>query len=656
MHFKNPWAFYFLSLALPIALSHLVPALRRRVVKVPMLKLLLEVAEKNARPRRRRIGAILALIRRLSILVLIVFALAYPSIPAPSVPPIAIVIDGSASMRSLLPSGSTRFARAVAMVQDFILKLPVGTPVCIFIAGQTPMPQATWTTNHSDAANAIEKAKPDWTKSSIEQCLSIISKCAPSDTMTFIVTDINEVRKIQKTDSEAKWILVGSREGNAGITEFTTGWVGKRLVATCAVKNFSMEPCKLEIILQFNGREIGVIPVPLAPNEEAQKIIEPGYADERGGILSARIRYVLQKDEQNTIMMNNAAPILHDAFPFDDVAWAIVPPMQKVTVVLVTQSLPNKHLHLLLEVLRDRIDVENSMVLPPVGADQIVTQPGANVLFIYDDAAPLAKPQRGNFIFWGSSGKSVPVRLNGILKCPRVWEWNRNHPLNRNISHHLLQISKAHRISILPGQEALIHGEDYPLAVCGAEGELKYVYFSFNLQDSNFPMTVAFPMFFENALDWFFEDGTRYFKTRYFPGEALRPTRPLPDEVKYVRLSLCDGEKVLNQWDIAVEDMENESGPTFDEVGCWKIEFDLPKADWALDSDEPAPKHVEWFVTSLGETNESSVSVLYEGVLERFPDVSSGGEKPIPIAELFTLAALALVMVELISTVRRFRS
>jgi hypothetical protein len=175
--------------------------------------------------------------------------------------------------------------------------------------------------------------------------------------------------------------------------------------------------------------------------------------------------------------------------PLDDVAFAYLPIKRKTRTLLVTRG--NQFLETLLK-------LDNYV-------DFAVTDPASyrespNVdAYIFDRFAPAAAPARPSLII-GTPSAPWLKPSTGEMQKPEIATWSESHPIMQFVSVHDVTIERASKID--PGNLTVIAAsKQAPLIV--ASEKPKWVMLTFDLQSSDFPFHVGFPVFIENVLAWF---------------------------------------------------------------------------------------------------------------------------------------------------------
>ena len=98
-----------------------------------------------------------------------------------------------------------------------------------------------------------------------------------------------------------------------------------------------------------------------------------------------------------------------------------------------------------------------------------------------------------------------------VLTSPAVSGWDPDHPLMRFVSLEDLRIERAVRLGARPGEagtadvDVVIGTTELPLLIA-TEAPRKVIRAAFALEDSNFPLQPAFPIFLSNVLSWMMDE------------------------------------------------------------------------------------------------------------------------------------------------------
>ena len=96
----------------------------------------------------------------------------------------------------------------------------------------------------------------------------------------------------------------------------------------------------------------------------------------------------------------------------------------------------------------------------------------------------------------------MPLEVLGRLEAPVVMDWDRTHPIMRQIDFAKVAIEEALRVRPLAAGKTLVEAVGGPLIYLLEERERKAVFFGFDLFKSDFPLRVAFPLMLSKSLRW----------------------------------------------------------------------------------------------------------------------------------------------------------
>jgi len=116
---------------------------------------------------------------------------------------------------------------------------------------------------------------------------------------------------------------------------------------------------------------------------------------------------------------------------------------------------------------------------------------------------------------------------------PTVWDWDREHLLNRYLNYRDLPIPPT-RILRLDSGVALVSGFEGPLVSAFELGDRRVVHIGFDMTAELFPFRLAFPMLLRNAIAWFEAEEDVLLEPTYAPGATITPLRRVTDEAAKV--------------------------------------------------------------------------------------------------------------------------
>ena len=193
------------------------------------------------------------------------------------------------------------------------------------------------------------------------------------------------------------------------------------------------------------------------------------------------------------MVVDSGEPV-HDVFGGDDVAFAVVPPRQRLAVQLVTEG--NLFLQASL-FLRENVDL--SVVTPA----EYAGPEGFDVTFVDRAAVDLSRP--GRYVLFDPP-EGGPFVHKGTLDNPGVTRVRSRHPLVSGLTFADAGIASASRLATERGDEVVVAGpKGAPLIMTrhDAPGQRTFVAVAFDVRRSLLPVSYAFPLLVVNALNWF---------------------------------------------------------------------------------------------------------------------------------------------------------
>ena len=518
MNLLAPAALWLFALSIPLILLYFI-RVRRREQKVSSL-LLWQAAPKfqGSSSFFQRLQRDPLLLLQLLALLLLALALARPSITVmgESQRKLVLVLDTSASMkaRDVAPS---RFDVAKTRAADLVRSMVEGTRVMVIEAGIQPRVTAPMSMDRGAALDAIDAAAardlPNRITDALRTALALIGEDQRAEIHVF--TDGAFAEPPVAGDPRIHWIGVGRSDNNIGITHLTvrkTYQGASGYEAMLSVANYSSQPRNLAFSVKVDDRTIAERELRLGPQLHRTLILP--FRNGGSARVTARLR-------------------VEDDLDTDNVAYAIVPPPNKMFVTLVSEG------NLFLEKVL-RADPEISLEVKR--AAQYTGGMGNADVVILDSVTP-EKVGPGRFIFVNTVPPDVPVDILGTIDKPVVTDWDRTHPVMRHVDFSKIAIESSLRIRPLaPGRplaEAALGG---PLIYSLEEPSRKAVLIGFDLFKADLPLRVAFPLLIANSLRWLHQGGIDQQSGQIATGQAL--LSPVPHGVENVVITTPSGRRI----------------------------------------------------------------------------------------------------------------
>ncbi len=541
----------------------------------------------------------LSLLMQIIIVVLIAIVLSNPVIYRKNTLPAQhiIVMDTSASMKTKTKTGS-RFDNAIIEAIELISKNSASDSLMIIDAGNKPSINIQFTENKTQLKTILRQMKPKDIPGNMEKAvylaLSFLSK--QSNTKIYIVTDGAgyDLNSLVKLNNNIIPVMISGGENNIGITQFEFRQrPGKKseFEVLAELKNYTPEPVIVNLLIK-SGRsgstEIINRKIGLADNQKKSYVFP--FSGKVLGTMTAEIR-------------------TNDDFVVDNKVWAVLSPVKKKNVYLVSKG--NYFLEKFLKVYPNIRLTSSKTIIESSWPDIILR----NDIIILDNVKPPPSLQ-GNFLFLNTIAPNIPIQNMGILTHLPITDWNKESPITRGIRLDQLMIGEAKKLlpvetlakkpssqnltpqnlSSAKGVIPVLESNDYVLISTFHNDGLKAVTFGFDLNQSDLPFRVAFPVLMNNIFHWLSPVTDGFSSTSIKSGQ--------PHEIL-----LKDGADPIsirrpsNKWEKMIPSGLNLIYTNTDSVGLYKVK-------------ESQNNHS--FAVNLVDENESQILPLNQMRLQSF--------------------------------------
>ena len=280
--------------------------------------------------------------------------------------------------------------------------------------------------------------------------------------------------KAQGDDVRVRWTGTGLRSHNVGITSLAVrrSYFGAyNSQAFFSVGNFSGERQTLSLKLTLDDEVLAERTLTLDP--QVRRAVTVPFSEQRGGVLKLKLDVSDDLDADNT-------------------AYAVMPPPRTISVLLVSPG------NLFLEkVLKTDPQVQLEVRKPDAYQGGME---GFDVVVV-DSVSP-QKLGNGRFVLVNTVPADVPLEVLGRLDNPTIMDWDRSHPIMRQIDFAKVTMEDAMRVRPLAAGKTLVEAVGGPLIYALEERDRKALFFGFDLFRSDFPLRVAFPLMLSKGLRW----------------------------------------------------------------------------------------------------------------------------------------------------------
>jgi von Willebrand factor type A domain/Aerotolerance regulator N-terminal len=479
MSFLTPLAFAVFALSLPLVLLYFLKVRRRerRVSSLLLWQAVLRDREASAFFQRLQRDPLLIL--QILALLALTLALARPvaTVMGEGARKVVVVLDTSASMKAR-DVGPSRFDVARAEATALVRRLGEGAEVMVVEAGVQPTVTAALSRDRDRAVSAIRGASPHDLPTRLAEGVRTARALVGSDPRAeiHVFTDgaFAPARMADTTDPRVRWVGVGRRSQNVGITNLSVrkSYAGSfEYQAFVSLVNYTPESQTFPFSLELDGKTLAERSVTLEPSVRRSVVLP--FSHGAGGAVAARLH-------------------INDDLAADNVAWAVLPPPRKIAVTLVSPG------NLFLEkVLRTDPQVALDVKTP----EQYQGGMAEADVVIVDSVSP-ARVGSGRFVFVNTVPADVPIQVLGRLEQPTIMDWDRAHPVMRHVEFAKVAIEEAMRMRPLSAGRPLVEAVGGPLIYALEEQDRKAIIVGFDLFKTDFPLRVAFPLILSNTLRW----------------------------------------------------------------------------------------------------------------------------------------------------------
>lgn len=521
MQLAYPLALLSLLVIPVIVLLHLLRPRPRRVVLSTTT--LWEAALKD---RERGLG-LRRLLRNLSLLLLLASALAlglalggpqwlaHTSERADTV----LVLDVSASMKTRSGIGTTRFDQALAEAGRIVDGMPREGRMLVMTSGRKALFRTGFEADRNTLRRALSQLRPTDEAGRPREALALALALlrGREQGRIYFLTDGAFDAEADPGAPQVVYRFVGGPARNAAITRFA---VRQELASEdhfqvlMTVRNYTDAPITVPASVSLDDRTLFRHALELKARGEETLVLP--FSGRALGRAVARIQ-------------------VDDDLAADNQAFAAVNTDSPLSVLLFTAG--NFYLESVLEALPG-VNLVKREWSP---AEDTARLARIHDLVVFDGvAAPRLPP--GNFLLINTVPPGLPFSDKGRVARPDILGHGVS-ALMRDVDLTAVRIEEARRVAIrgaVPGLQRLFWSRDTELALALIDDDVKLVYLGFDLSQSNFPLQVAFPLFFSQSLEWLRPRGDGLVSTHVEAGATH--TIPVPADATQVIMRAPSGD------------------------------------------------------------------------------------------------------------------
>jgi hypothetical protein len=516
MQFLTPAFLGLAALAGPIILLYML-RLRRREVPVSSTLLwqrLMQDREANAPWQKLRRNLLLLL--QLLILAALVFALARPFIPVPSVASgsVALILDASASMSATdMPGGRTRFEVARDQARALVDDLASDEVMTILTAGPAPDVLSPPSGDRAALRAAIDRAVPSQAPADWESALALAgaSIAGRENASIVIFSDGGLPSDLPALPAPVRFVRIGRESGNMSISALAARPLGDSPQLFAAVTNYGTQDGSVILSLEADGQLLKAQRMDVAAGQTSNLTIT---------------------DLPPTVQVIHAAISLPsqggvaDYLPVDDVADTVYTPPTSGRVLLVSDG------NLFLEQILGALPTVQAFRATP---EKIPAGPFD--LVILDGAVPEKLPD-GNLLIIHPPQTTSIFSVDGSFTNTTLLR-QADDPILAYVDFGDVAIREAEMVRTTGWAQVLIEAEGGPLLLAGTVDGRRVAILTFDLHASDLPLRIDFPILISNLLQWVSPTLPFDAVDSLHPGDPLM-IRPRAATIGY-RITLPDG-------------------------------------------------------------------------------------------------------------------
>jgi len=507
MTLLRPIYLYVLALGVPIVALYLLRTRRREAVVSSLMFWEEILREEHTAALWGRLRKLLSLLIQLLVLSLIALALAQPVLAGrkPSRVRHVLLIDVSASMQAV-HDGIPRIEEAKHAAVRRIDALGPDDQMMLIGVADTPRILCPFTSDHKtlrEAANRLSATSlpTDFTEAIR---LAVELPAAGFRKAICVVSDGGfrppDGAVPERTD--LYYVPVGHSANNAAITAFQSRALPmspQDYEIMAELRWFGEGGLRTTLELWIDGKVMDVRPVSIPAN---------GVRTETFSSLRVAGRKVRAHLRHN------------DAFPLDNDAYAVLPDLSPLRVLLVSEGNPFLEAALVSDETVEADRVAPSAYRGTSHYDVVV----------FDRWEP-PQASAGKFILVGTRGRCVGLVPSHDSPNAYVTEWDRGHPLMRAVELHRVCVPLLLGVRPAALDTVVAKSGDLPVIITGRRAKQRFVLFPFDVRQGDIPLRVAFPLLVSNSLRYVTGSGAGAFLRAWKTGEVWTP-RPRSPAVR----------------------------------------------------------------------------------------------------------------------------
>lgn len=460
MTFLSPAAFYLLLASLLILVLHFLRA-RERQREVSALFLwegLPGDPQSRAAQIRQHVDPLLLL--QLAILLVLVTALAQPAwrMRTASLSGLAIVLDGSASMRTTTEDGSTRYEHAVDEARSLLERYPSTTTAAIQLSSR-PAILARPGLEHADLQDAVLHSEPTWYgDGTTAVLLSLLGSIGGPSRFQRVVL-LSDHPFSDMPDSFETILVDGGN--NLALTGFSVRENPEEEGVTAFVTALNDTDAYQDVTIRIDDRENQTTLSTLMAPDSAERFVIP-FPNSRGSLFTASL------EPEDDFAADNRR-----FFSLD----------RSIDVRVHWLGSENRYLMAALRSVAPLtlVDAPEDADLTVVHGARAPASQAGTVLLVHAGIEGLL-----------TQGETLPTNRIEVLRP--------DHSLLNGVEPSNFRVREAPTASLPPSAEVVLAADGVPLLATYTDENRTVFYLAPNILETNLPITIDFPLLIRNIV------------------------------------------------------------------------------------------------------------------------------------------------------------
>ena len=554
MNAINPIALLFALLAVPIVLLYLLRLQRREQHVSSTLLWQQVILDREANTLWQRLRRNLLLVLQLLTLAFLVFALTRPFFYMPSTLSgrLVVLLDGSASMRATDVS-PTRFEAAKVQVRKLIDELGPENEMTLILVDGSPRALTGATSNKADLQAALEAAQPslvsaNWSAGIALAAASGGGNVGETGVTTLVLSDGSNADDLRLITGNARYIPIGSSGDNIAISTLSLRATARGMSALVRVSNTGSTDDHVLVSLHSDTQLIDARTLNVPAGQSATWTVN--------GI-----------DPRIPALHSNIEQAAHDMLPIDNVAYVANTSTTARRALLLTKG--NRFLEQALS------------ALPNLRVTRAITAPAESDTTTYDlyvlDSLSMTLPPRANVLLLGAQSVFTTSGTFSNTAFVRAEE----HPLLQAVDWRNVNALEVQRVNAPQWLKPIVESQGGTMLFAGemSAGAAPFgrvVLLPFELQRSDLPLQVAFPVLIANAVDWLAPPQGLNIPSSAKPGDVIA----LPPETIVL---MPNGQRVA---------VDQRNFAQTDQLGIYTAQYKGTNSSFAVNFSNPAESKI----------------------------------------------------------------